>query len=509
MMESDYIIGVYVRESRDDNEENYETIETQRDLLINYINKNKTGRIHRVYIDDNVSGSAFERKGLNKLKEDVMSGTINMLVLKDLSRLGRSNAKTLMFLDFLEEYGVRVITYDGRYDSVKDNDTVGIDSWFNERYVRDISKKIRASMRFKIERGEYIGSAPYGYTKSQTEKNRLCIEPIEANIVKQIFGLYREGYGYAHIAKHLNSKNYPPPSSVGIWSPISVKRIICNDVYIGHTVQGISEKVSFKSKKTRRLPPEKWVITNNTHEAIIKKEEFEEVQKMRNKRSIGTGSHKGTIHVFKELLYCGKCNNALFARIRKNKPLGYICSTYMKKGTSMCSSHYIREDFLKSAIYEDIINLLKDENIRKQLVSKLREGESGETGKGEEKQHLEQVLTNKLKQQDILYMDKLEGKITEQLFIRINSSIEGRICHIRHELKRINSIMEKEVDYNDMIIKFIDSIMQEGLTNEMIKLIVKRIIIFDKNEYNDMHKCIDKVEEGEIPEGLVVIEYKY
>jgi DNA invertase Pin-like site-specific DNA recombinase len=117
-----YKIGIYVRESRDDNEQNYETIETQRGLLEDFIEKRNLGSIVRTYIDDNVSGAGFERKGIEQLKNDVSKGSINLLVVKDLSRLGRNNAKTLLFLDYLEENCVRVITYDGRYDSLKDND---------------------------------------------------------------------------------------------------------------------------------------------------------------------------------------------------------------------------------------------------------------------------------------------------------------------------------------------------------------------------------------------------
>ena len=132
---TNFNVGIYVRESRDDNEEKYETIETQRDLLIDFVKKSSLGEISKIYIDDNVSGSGFERKGIEQLKKDVTGSNINLLVLKDLSRLGRNNAKTLLFLDFLEEYSVRVITYDGRYDSLKDNDTVGIDTWYNERYA--------------------------------------------------------------------------------------------------------------------------------------------------------------------------------------------------------------------------------------------------------------------------------------------------------------------------------------------------------------------------------------
>lgn len=131
----EYKVGIYVRESRDDNDENYETIETQRDMLVDFVLKNKLGEVASIYIDNNVSGTGFEREGLKKLEEDVKNKNINLLLLKDLSRLGRNNAKTLLFLDFLEEYDVRVLTTDGRYDSIKDNDMVGIETWFNERYA--------------------------------------------------------------------------------------------------------------------------------------------------------------------------------------------------------------------------------------------------------------------------------------------------------------------------------------------------------------------------------------
>ena len=144
-----------------------------------------------------------------------------------------------------------------------------------ERYVRDISKKIRANLRFKIEQGEYIGNAPYGYVKSINEKNKLVVDTRTAHVVKEIFNLYKKGYGYAAIANILNEKGYPSPSSknsdipITPWNQVSIQRILCNRVYIGDTVQGVSEKISFKNKKTRRLPFEKWIITTNTHEPIV------------------------------------------------------------------------------------------------------------------------------------------------------------------------------------------------------------------------------------------------
>ncbi|MGE5614045.1 MAG: recombinase family protein, partial [Bacillota bacterium] len=304
-----YSIGIYVRISRDENGENHETIENQKGLLLDYVEKHRLGQVYAVYVDDNVSGSAFERKGLINLKEDVLNARINMVVMKDLSRLGRNNAKTLQWIDFLEEYGIRILTSDGRYDSLVDNDTVGIETWANERYIRDISRKIRSCLRFKIQRGEYLGNAPFGYRKSSAEKNKLVVVEEEAGIVRLIFRLYRSGLGYSSIAKELNEKGMKSPKGTG-WNRITVRRILCSRVYVGDTVQGISEKVSFKSKKTRRLPQDEWVITESTHEGIISREEYQETQRIRESRKKSGGTRRGTGHILSGIMWCGGCGSA-------------------------------------------------------------------------------------------------------------------------------------------------------------------------------------------------------
>ncbi|WP_242973350.1 recombinase family protein [Clostridium thermosuccinogenes] len=512
----DYKIGIYVRESRDENEENYETIETQRDLLLDFVSKSNLGKVFRVYIDDNVSGSAFEREGLQAMREDVVQGYIDLLIVKDLSRLGRNNAKTLLLLDFLEEYGVRVITFDGRYDSARDNDTVGIDTWYNERYVRDISRKIRANIRFKIQKGEYLGNAPFGYKKSELEKNKLCVDETTAFIVREIYALYREGYGYKYIADILNSKGYPSPSSKkdgahsrSGWNAVAVQRILGNRVYVGDTVQGISEKISFKSKKTRRLPPSRWVITKNTHEAIISREEFEEVQRIRKEKSINSGSHKGTLHVFKGILYCGRCGSVLFARVRKNRPTGYICSNYAKNGKKACTSHHVNEMELCGILMKELEMILSDGDIRKRVAEKLDEFTFKSNDTTSQIERLEESLAVKQKQQDTLYMDKLEGKITEQMFLRLNASIERKISQISDEIERLKKIQDKTQKGAELIREALDEWKNDSLTNEMIKLLVERIVVFDPED--DMAEAITVNMDKNIntDNGVIVIYFNY
>lgn len=513
-----YFVGIYVRESRDDNGENYETIETQRDLLIDFVKKEQLGKLQRIYIDDNVSGSGFERKGIELLKSDVISNKINLLVLKDLSRLGRNNARTLLFLDFLEEYGVRVMTFDRKYDSLKDNDTVGIETWFNERYIRDISKKIRTNLRYKIEKGEYIGRPPYGYKKSANEKNRLCIDSSTAHIVKEIFKLYRGGYGYQYISNHLNEKKIPPPSARCIssnnqskWNAVAIQRILCNRVYIGDTVQGVSEKISFKSKKTRRLPLNRWVITTNTHDAIISREEFEEIQRIRVGKIQNSTRHKGEIHLLSGLMYCGKCGSVMFARTRKGRPMGYICGNYAKNGKASCTSHYVCEKYVTDILLNEILELFKSKEIMDKAVRLI---ETHLPNKKDEKEidKLEQLLFSKQRQQDILYLDKLEGKISGQLFERMNSNIENRIIMLEKEIKYKKKEKNEVLDIKDLVDQTIKNLWENAVSYEIVRLIVERIIVYDSsNEEMDSLKEKEpsvKSSGSDISEGAIIIDFK-
>ena len=507
-----YHIGIYVRQSRDEKDENLETIETQKRLLIDFVARNKLGTIYKTYVDDNVSGAGFERPALDELKKDVLACNVNLIVLKDLSRLGRNNAKTLLFLDFLEEYGVRVITSDGRYDSIKDNETVGIDTWFNERYVRDISKKIRANLRFKIEQGEYIGNAPYGYVKSINEKNKLVVDTRTAHVVKEIFNLYKKGYGYAAIANILNEKGYPSPSSknsdipITPWNQVSVQRILCNRVYIGDTVQGVSEKISFKNKKTRRLPFEKWIITTNTHEPIVNTMDFEEVQKIRAKKRSNLGYNRNTTHFLSNLIYCGKCGKAMYVRVRKDRPTGYICSSYAKNGCKSCSSHYVSEQTIIDVINKELLDMLTNRTLIDSFCLNCEDFNEQEQQIKEKLQKVEQQIVIKQKQQDVLYSDRLEGKISEQLFARMNPVIEARIRMLNQELERLRTEQNKQLDKLQIIDNFINKIKTQGINKNIIDLMVNRVIVYDSN---DSIEALGEAVDDEGANGLIVIEYNF
>ncbi len=417
-------VGIYVRESRDDKGERLETIETQKSLLLQFAAQAHLGIVCAVYVDDNVSGVQFERPGLGRLQEDVEHHRIDVLLLKDLSRLGRSNARTLLFLEFLQDHGVRVLTFDGRYDSDRDAETVGIDSWYNERYVMDISRKIRSNLRHKMECGEYLGNAPYGYRKSTAEKGKLIICPEEAAIVEEIFDLYCLEYGYKKIADMLNQRHVAPPGETrslsGLWSSTTVRRILQNRVYLGDTIQGISEKVSYKSKKTRSLPPSRWVITRDTHAAIISPTQFEEVSAIRNRRKNGGDRYKGRRNLFQGFLFCADCGAPLFARKQQGRESGYLCSRYLKEGSQACSRHFIRENFLVRIVFRDVETMVwhfLENHPAFQLSQELlrRQMEKERQNRCQNEDAAVRLKRMKRKQQ-LLYEDRLEERITPEFF---------------------------------------------------------------------------------------------
>lgn len=503
-----YKVGIYVRESRDDNEENSDTIETQRELLIDHASKNVPGSINGIYEDDNVSGSAFERPGLDRLKGDVLAGRVDLLLIKDLSRLGRNNAKTLLFIDFLEENGVRIITSDGRYDSLRDNDTAGLETWFNERYVRDISRKIRASLRFKIGRGEYLGHAPFGYVKRTPGENRLYIDEGAAPTVRLIYRLYRSGLGYSSIAGLLNDKSLAAPGN-GCWNRIAVRRILCSRVYTGDTVQGVSEKVSFKSRKTRRIPEEKWVVTENTHDAIISRDEFTEIQSIRLDKGRANAPHKQAIHPLRGLLRCGRCGSVMYSRKKKNGGTAYICSNYYRNGCTACSSHFVNE----ADILGCIIRELSDAFRMPALIEALSELASARNLFGEDSGaragRNERQLLLRLRQQEMLYSDRLEGRITEQLFTRMNNQLEARICGLRQEAQRLVFESTGGNRLEDCIKAVLARFERGVINNGTARTAVEAITVYDAGDIppEPVQKAFAD-NEGTGAKGLIVIDFK-
>lgn len=499
-------IGIYVRESRDDNGEKRETIETQRGLLIAYAEKEKLGEIHNVYMDDNVSGSGFERVGLNILKKDVESRRIDILLLKDLSRLGRNNAKTLLLLDYIEEKGVRVITSDGRYDSLRDNETVGIETWANERYVKDISRKIRASLKYKIEKGEYIGNAPFGYKKSIMKKNKLSIDESVADVVRNIFKMYINGYGYSSIAGSLNDRGIGSPGG-NEWSGVAVRRIICSRVYIGDTIQGVSEKISYKNRKTRRLPKSEWVLTEGTHEPIIDKVSFNTAQRIRELRK-RSYSEKNNKHILSGLIKCGNCGSNLYVRRDKNQTF-FICGKYYKFGRKFCSSHFILESTVVDILYEELLRIVNCGEVEEKCIKLMEKQREGGNAAKDSINKLQQRLVLKQKQHEILYIDRLEGKISIEMYEKMSEIINDKISEIMDEIRMCSKDNYPVPCYKEMFEKLKAGIGNKMITSKIVRILVNKITVYDyEDDYMENYYKNQEMSYGMGKKGMLIIDLK-
>lgn len=366
----------YVRLSRDDDKRNYSSIENQKLIIRQYATEHNLV-IDRWYEDDGISGYLFDRPGFNRLIQD-LDCDIETVLVKDFSRLGRHNARILLLLDYFKEQGRHLIVIDDHYDSeTSEDDMIGITTWFNERYVKDTSRKIRQAIGARQKEGTLIVKPPFGYQRSNTEKKELEIVSEEAKIIRLVFDLYMQGLGYRKISEYLTEKNFPTPSMIRRrhdlesgqnshfplalkWSDGMVRDILGNDFYTG-TLRLRKRTRKCIHGKDSRVPKEEQYVFPDHHPPIIDGMTFALVQELKEKRA--RSGYRGSrqkqsgaeaLSLFGSCLYCKDCGRKL-TQIRRKTSSGehkyYICSTYNSKGKHYCSkSHLIREQELIEAM---------------------------------------------------------------------------------------------------------------------------------------------------------------
>ncbi|KPU42233.1 hypothetical protein OXPF_40170 [Oxobacter pfennigii] len=487
-----WVAGLYGRISTD-HEEQHESILVQREALIKYAQDNGF-EINGYYFDEGYSGTSYERPQIIRLKKDILNGSINVVVVKDLSRLGRNNPLTLLFLEYLSENGIRLVSINDGYDSFKDEDDyIGIKTWFNERYSKELSHKIKFALKHKKSKGEYLAAfAPYGYRKSKTEKNKLEIDPYAALIVKEIFNLYIKGYGFLGIANILQERGVLNPSSYNSYSKVSknwdwttIKRIIKNRVYLGHSIQNKSKKKSYKSKTLISVPQKDWIVVKNTHEAIIDEETFNTCQNILSSRKTKGNYRCGAAgpHLFSSYLFCHDCGKHMYYKNIKGK--GYYRSGgYVKYGRSYCTSHQVSEEELVNILASELKKLM-DENISiNDLVDEIYKGMNIDAGWSDELVAIEEELKKNRIKIDIMYRDRLEGIIDGRSFERLSgeySKIIFKLEEIKNQLivKIISEKNDEEVKIQ--LLNEIKALLNlDSFDRELIEFILKRMEICEE-----------------------------
>jgi len=372
-----YRAAAYIRLSfTDDKSNESDSVQNQRNMLANFIEANADIELVSEFVDDGVSGIAFDRPAFKEMMAAVQDGEIDCIIVKDLSRFGREYIETGRYLRrILPSYGVRFIAINDNIDTLEDRGddlVVGVKAIMNDAYCRDISVKTRSSLKAKRENGEYVGAVPiYGYMRVEGNKNQLVIDEYPASVVRDIYRMKRDGMSASKIADTLNSLGVLSPlrykaaqarrngdntyknTSDNTWTPKTVLRILAEENYTGTLVQARQSTFNYKIKDIVHKPRTEWVRTENAHEAIIQPAEFDLVQRIMRLDTRSSPAYGG-VHLFSGVLICGCCGSRMVRKTNRYKGteyLYYYCRTTKKDG---CNLPMMREDELANCVLTSI-----------------------------------------------------------------------------------------------------------------------------------------------------------
>lgn len=371
-----YNVAIYIRISHEENIRNVGTLEYQKQISLEYIKDKSDMVLYEIYCDDGKSGTNFDREGFQQMMYDVYNGKVNCIVVKDLSRFGREYIEMGEYVEkIFPLLGVRFIAINDNVDNhVSPYDvSVPIKNVINALYAKDTSRKVSAAFRTKQLNGDYIGGfGPYGYVKSEDDIHKLVVDPEAARVVKMIYNWKLEGYGVVSICRMLVANGIAPPgkykydkgifksekyANMKYWREATVMKILTNEMYIGNMVQGRTKRSLYNNMPLRLMDKDHWIIVENTHEAIISKEDFCKVQDMLaeyDRKPAVRKTHKKE-NIFKGKVICGECGHKMTrtgSSDRKNKNHFYCRHHAIYKDESGMKS--IREDILTNIVHQSI-----------------------------------------------------------------------------------------------------------------------------------------------------------
>jgi DNA invertase Pin-like site-specific DNA recombinase len=498
--------AIYCRLSRDDGfEGESNSIGQQKEMLKKYCADNGFA-VYKIYADDGYSGTTFERPSFKEMITDIEYGRVNIVIVKDLSRLGRNNAVVAHYTElYFPQNNIRFIAVNDSIDTFRgENEIMGFKSILNEYYARDISKKVRSSKRTSALNGEFIGSrAPYGYKKDPKNKNHLIPEEYTSDIVKRIFLLAASGVTPMQIKTILTNEKIMFPTALlhsktgqygsvynndypFAWKKSTVSQILTNRVYAGDTVSGKQRVKNFKFKKLENVPEDEWIIAKNTHEAIIDRETFSRVQEILSvRKSPNTCSIQ---NIFAGKLVCARCGCRLCFAVTpgRQSPGSFVCNSYKRRKGS-CTAHYTSYNNLYSIVLNDIKNQLKIakkyenslKDYTKEIIQKCdSSGEDFKTGEIDKlKLKLSDInrIVKKLLEQNAL------GVISDERFAAFSADYEKESLSVKAEISRLSeSLLLKKAKANnaemfyEAINKYLDI---KELTADIITDLIDKIII--------------------------------
>lgn len=455
-------VAVYARVSTKSTEQ-VSSIENQTRYYTEKVEKTPNWEMLEIYSDDGHTGTDANRENFQRLLSDVMSGKINCVVVKDLSRFARNYSDAGSLIDNLfVQMGVRFISLAENVDSYLNPDSVSsiivpITNVMNDQYCYQTSKKIRQVFDYKRRNGQYIGAfAPYGYAKHPKDKHQLIIDPDAAEIVKLVFSLFLKGTSKRATALYLNEHGVPSPSAYKLqkgipvstrgyddpmWGARMIHSILTNPTYTGDLAQGRSRVKSYKVHEVESVPREEWVEVAGTHESIIDYETFDKVQALLQ-RDTRTSPKGREVHLFSGFLKCADCGRAITRSVGNNNNVYYACSTYKNRSRTACTMHSIKHNRLEAAVlfavqqqihlavsYSEMIARINTAPVKKSQSIRLEELIAAK----------ERELAKISRYKQSLYQDWKDGEITQQDYRDMKADYERQTIALTDVLARLNA----------------------------------------------------------------------
>ena len=511
--QTNYSVGIYMRLSRDDERAGESlSIENQRAILTEYVSR-QGWTVYDEYVDDGISGTTFNRPGVQRLLDNAKNGKINLIICKDLSRFGRNYIEVGRYTDYIfPVYNVRFIALADNVDTANSQsagmDMMPIVNIFNEWHCASTSKKIRAVLESGAKNGKYKSpTAAYGYIKSDDEKHTPVIDPEAAAVVKRIFELRASGIGMAPIAEILNAEKIPSPSEyyygkigkpnrksvTGLWCRTTVRQILKNPIYIGTLAQLRSTTVSYKNHKVIRKNKEDWIVVEHNHEPIISQELWDKVREYDDSVHKGKRDSSGNVALFSGMLYCQDCGYKMKKAWLNSKKgtIGYSCGYRARFGKAFCSPHTIRESVLAALVTADIRSKLRiifdEDRARKQFLEKksgVRSSQSANDAK--RKREIEHRLSELDTLTQSVYENMVLGKVPEDICVKLLGKYREESKTLQNEAgiiqERLDAIGQDEQDVDEFIRRLKKYAGFETLTREMLLELVEYITIEEAPE---------------------------
>ena len=507
------VTALYCRLSKDDEQiGDSNSIVHQKEILAKHAKEHGFSNCE-FYVDDGFSGTNFNRPDFQRLMADAEEGRISTIIVKDMSRFGRDYIMVGYYTEiYFSNLNIRFIAINDNVDSSiqTENDLTPFKNVFNEWYAKDTSKKIRAVFKAKGNSGKHLTTnPPFGYIKDPNDKDKWIIDEEAAGTVRRIFQMFVDGVRMSEIARKLTEEKVETPQLYNIhrdrsihklseypeiWSVGTIKNMLDQVAYVGHTVNFQTAKKSYKNKKQVRLPKEGWVIYRNTQEAIIDEKTFETVQQMRNVKRAYTKFNEP--NMFSGLLFCADCGNRLtIQRIAKHREAdNFSCATYRKKKKGLCSSHRILVSELTEVVKSDLQKVCEYVFLHeKEFTDEYLSGSKKETEKFQSKTKSE-IKRLSDRQEEIgkiirkLYEDNVSGRITDERFDFLAKSYEEEGNDLKQKTIELQNALSASVQDEEKLSKFLKVVKTyteiQELTPEILNSFIEKIYIGETERYD-------------------------